>query len=191
MLEKNAHSWVRLLGKNVSIYCQLLWHIPNLKQRQARKNIRTMPDKHGQTSWFSPSNQGASSFPLEPNRDGNKFPKLQESRGVAKQGQLCSTPFWFVHLLGFEACYVWVVSCCINVLQCFAWPAVAETSIYAKFSKILEMKEWKWWQVAGFVQKGSSPATTIQIALKLPLVWNVFLWQLIGWFSRLLSWRYL
>ena len=46
MLEKNAHSWVRLLGKNVSIYCQLLWHIPNLKQRQARKKRQ---DHDGQT----------------------------------------------------------------------------------------------------------------------------------------------
>ena len=70
---------------------------------------------------------------------------------------------------------------CIMLYQCFAWPAVAETSIYArKFSKIVDMKAWKWWQVAGFVQKVSSPATTIHIALKLPLVWNVFVWQLIG-----------
>ena len=60
-----------LLGKNVSIYCQLLWHIPNLKQRQARKSVRTMTDKHGQTS---------SNFMAFPFKSGSiKFPTWTKS----------------------------------------------------------------------------------------------------------------
>ena len=153
-----------------------------------------MTDKHGQTSsnfMAFPFKSGGIKFPTWTKSGWQQVP---ETAGEPRRCEARAALFNSILVrssLGVEACYVWVVSCCINVLQCFAWPAVAETSIYAKFSKILEMKEWKWWQVAGFVQKGSSPATTIQIALKLPLVWNVFLWQLIGWFSRLLSWRYL